>query len=343
MRHPSRLWPPRRVPRDWRVAAARALRASGTLAIVAATALRADATALWLTASGSSGAPGPSALVRTHCGAAATLPAFSFWIWGAVDAGKTLGNVSLNLTSSNASVLDFAASWWNNPAAGGLPRFEFVRDTSASGALPPLVPVTSPGDRIDGLQGFTIDAAAATGLGLAEADSVEGGAARWRIAEIQWRPVAAGTAEIFLQIGENGLNNVGEDVSVQRVTLGRSDDVLYEPQYASHRNATLAGDTADAVLTIRSLTADFNGDGTVDGLDLKTWEAAFATRVGADCTTGDADHDGDVDGRDQLLWQQAFSLARSAPATSAPEPGAAAWRLAACVAAARRRRRAASR
>lgn len=52
--------------------------------------------------------------------------------------------------------------------------------------------------------------------------------------------------------------------------------------------------------------ADFNSDGTVDGVDGTLWEAGFGTTSGAEQSDGDADHDGDVDGSDFLNWQQSF-------------------------------------
>ncbi|MBN1853321.1 MAG: hypothetical protein JW829_11375 [Pirellulales bacterium] len=59
------------------------------------------------------------------------------------------------------------------------------------------------------------------------------------------------------------------------------------------------------------LSADFNGDGQVDGEDLDLWEVGFATATGAGRSDGDADGDGDVDGNDFLAWQLNFGSTSS--------------------------------
>ena len=82
-------------------------------------------------------------------------------------------------------------------------------------------------------------------------------------------------------------------------------------------------------------TADFDGDGMVDGDDLGMWQTAFGQ--GITITELDADNDGDSDGADFLTWQR--QLGSPAPDVSAnapvPEPAtltlivlaAAGWRL----------------
>jgi hypothetical protein len=65
------------------------------------------------------------------------------------------------------------------------------------------------------------------------------------------------------------------------------------------------------------ITADFDGDGVVDGEDLSAWLNSFGPHV-----EGDSDGDGDSDGADFLAWQQ--QLHRSVPgmgtSASVPEP-----------------------
>jgi hypothetical protein len=78
---------------------------------------------------------------------------------------------------------------------------------------------------------------------------------------------------------------------------------------------------------------DFNGDASVDELDLAVWEAGFGM-TGVTRTSGDADADGDVDGADFLVWQQNLGWSPLNAATpnssNVPEPASAAL-LAACV------------
>lgn len=78
---------------------------------------------------------------------------------------------------------------------------------------------------------------------------------------------------------------------------------------------TLAAD-GTVNLALNQLAADFNGDGTVDNLDLVSWNLALGSTAG-----GDADGDGDTDGADFLIWQQQFGLSAGLPAVAAvPEP-----------------------
>ena len=51
------------------------------------------------------------------------------------------------------------------------------------------------------------------------------------------------------------------------------------------------------------VSADFNGDGLVNDLDLAIWQAGYE-----DDSAGDADGDGDVDGVDYLIWQRQSGL-----------------------------------
>ena len=69
-------------------------------------------------------------------------------------------------------------------------------------------------------------------------------------------------------------------------------------------------------------TADFNGDGQVNGADLTTWLANFGLASGAAVSQGDGNRDGTVDGTDFLVWQR--QLGSFTPVVSAdafvPEP-----------------------
>ena len=69
-------------------------------------------------------------------------------------------------------------------------------------------------------------------------------------------------------------------------------------------------------------SADFDGDGFVDGDDLAIWESGFGSTAQTTNATGDADGNGVVDGVDFLVWQR---NATNFPAASAsvPEPAAA--------------------
>ncbi len=76
-------------------------------------------------------------------------------------------------------------------------------------------------------------------------------------------------------------------------------------------------------------SADFDGDGDVDGNDFLTWQRGSGTLLGGSHASGDADGDGDIDNDDLALLS--FGLAGGATAlaanalTSVPEP--ASWGL----------------
>ena len=67
-------------------------------------------------------------------------------------------------------------------------------------------------------------------------------------------------------------------------------------------------------------SADYNGDGAVDGDDLGWWQTAF--ELGNHLIWPGADGDGDADGAEFLLWQQQVGRRAPGPAASAavPEP-----------------------
>jgi hypothetical protein len=82
-------------------------------------------------------------------------------------------------------------------------------------------------------------------------------------------------------------------------------------------------------------SADFDGDGDVDGQDFLTWQRGVGTTGTGSPSTGDANDDFDVDGDDLAVWRSQFGGAGSLGTVSAvPEPAAfamAAWLVAAAV------------
>jgi hypothetical protein len=83
------------------------------------------------------------------------------------------------------------------------------------------------------------------------------------------------------------------------------------------------------LLHINAITADFDGNGYVDGDDLDDWQ--LASQGGT--AVGDADGDGDSDGRDFLAWQRQFGAGINPTATSVavPEPATALLLIGSCV------------
>jgi hypothetical protein len=74
---------------------------------------------------------------------------------------------------------------------------------------------------------------------------------------------------------------------------------------------------ADPLATI---TADFDEDDDVDGLDFLLWEAGFGLTSGADHEDGDANDDGDVDEDDYAIWKAQFGMSDAMAAHAVPEP-----------------------
>jgi hypothetical protein len=84
-------------------------------------------------------------------------------------------------------------------------------------------------------------------------------------------------------------------------------------------------------------SADFDGDGDVDGADLNVWRGDFATAG----PQADADGDGDADGADFLAWQRQVGSTAAAPAANPiPEPASGVMLSLVLAAAATRMRRA---
>lgn len=66
---------------------------------------------------------------------------------------------------------------------------------------------------------------------------------------------------------------------------------------------------------------DFNGDGSIDGLDFLIWQAGSGATSQSDNSLGDANGDGDVNGNDLSLWQMQYGTS-TANSAAVPEPSA---------------------
>jgi hypothetical protein len=86
-------------------------------------------------------------------------------------------------------------------------------------------------------------------------------------------------------------------------------------------SATLVvtGDRRPAAITQPS--ADFDGNGVVDGQDLGLWQTSFGQAFTRPIPIADANQDGDADGADFLAWQRQLGSSQLvAAATAIPEP-----------------------
>ena len=114
--------------------------------------------------------------------------------------------------------------------------------------------------------------------------------------------VLGGTLEISLAEGFDP--TVGESYAIlnsQAGTIAGTFDSFLAPALAG-RWWSLGYQSTQVVLSIQAITADFDGNGLVDGDDLDDWQLAYQDGTNA----ADADGDGDSDGSDFLAWQRQY-------------------------------------
>jgi len=115
----------------------------------------------------------------------------------------------------------------------------------------------------------------------------------------------------------------GNDVAALYASFG-------SPSWLMDMNVDGAVDIDDVSTMItelfRTVTGDFNVDGSVDAADYVLWRKGLGS--GTTYSQGDADLDGDVDSDDLAAWQSAFGFVRQplmagsgSAAHAVPEPG----------------------
>jgi autotransporter-associated beta strand protein len=205
---------------------------------------------------------------------------------------KVLRNFSLNVVSTTATV-DFL----NSPiVVYDTQRFQYVKD-STSNSNPVLTSLRTASqvqggqaDKIMGLQGFSIGSQAGTGFGGSSCSGdahcqMNGGVPAWKVASLKFQMVQPNaTANIYLQLGENGINHVGqnglpESSSLSKVVFGAGSGPEYLAGEYSQRNWTNPNDTQDLVVE-PFIAGDFNRDGSVDAADYVVWRKGIPTTAG---------------------------------------------------------------
>jgi hypothetical protein len=82
----------------------------------------------------------------------------------------------------------------------------------------------------------------------------------------------------------------------------------------------IAAPTSLTLELVAATTADFNGDGVVDGADFLAWQRGVGVAEPA-FADGDANGDGLVDGADLAVWSEQFGPPSASPAAiGVPEP-----------------------
>jgi hypothetical protein len=128
-----------------------------------------------------------------------------------------------------------------------------------------------------------------------------------------------------------GLFSGGDDpnfghryVDITDLVAGR-DDVYIAFQYVSADTDYWAVDNLRITgFSALGETADFDGDGDIDGHDLLAWQRGFGKSAGATRADGDANASGGVNALDLDIWQSEFGTSAAGGAQAVPEPTAAA-------------------
>ena len=311
---------------------------------VAASATSVVATEIWLSPVGSVGvgsSPPTNAddiptIIHNVNQSAGTL-----FLWGRPASGKTLANWSFRIASTAPDVISLSQTAIEpfNPVLGAtdpplirdLVRWEFVNEPSAR------VDATTGDTVLSGeLQGFSISQTLRMGVGIGP-DSTgisltdpfyDADNDAWLMGQVDYTiHELVGNAELFVQIGAEGINNLGalpgqlEDSANVDVILGAQSDSALNGSTDRLINSA----TAEAVLTVlTALQADFDSDGDADGSDFLRWQRGFDT--GTLREEGDANGDGVVDAEDFAIWQVDFSATATSSGmlpTPVPEPPAA--------------------
>lgn len=160
---------------------------------------------------------------------------------------KVLQNFSVNVATFQPTI-DFLDDVFHpivvyNPLVNNIPQFQYVNDSSNSGDTSPLksdrieqqVIGGSP-DRIAGMQGFSISSSGWRGIGPSCLNdplctTTPSGVPAWLVASVSYRIVQL-PAEIFLQIGYNGMNQLDqnglpESSSLTSVVFGAGSTPVY--------------------------------------------------------------------------------------------------------------------
>jgi T5SS/PEP-CTERM-associated repeat protein len=152
--------------------------------------------------------------------------------------------------------------------------------------------------------------------------------------EISSAAMLDGTLSVSL--GSSYVPKAGDRFEILEANGGVTGD------FSTFSPPSISGFSFDYTLTANSViinvdagfvfSADFNGDGVVDGADLAIWRANFGL-MPATPAMGDANGDGKVDGADYLIWSTTLGpVPPITPAVGAvPEPGAAGMALVAAV------------
>ena len=185
---------------------------------------------------------GPTSLPEAPMVSASDGSDVLMYIWFQPDAGKMVRNFSLNLVTTDPSVVSFPSGPGSNVVYNGpvnvtgyqtTNRFQVVYDADHG------MSVNDP-DGVRGMQGFSISTSGNpyTGIGGASCAggdlycSMTNSGPAWLVGSVKTHvDVSSGTANYFLQIGANGMNYFGaaETTSQMSVVFGMDSVNLIQP------------------------------------------------------------------------------------------------------------------
>lgn len=265
------------------------------------------------------------------------VPGQALHIWVRPNAGKTLQNFSLNLVATDPNVIAFTSVEVHNDSM----RFEVVQDSTVGmdpdaddHAATACYLGDEPAERaVWGIRGFSIDELVGTGLGPAaiENDShYDSDNDAWLLSTVYYEATELGSTDLFLQIGEMGINNLHETTTQFTALFGNPSDVAQ----SADSDRCVSGNSPEATVTVvDGLLGDFDFSGVLDPADIDLLSAAVnlgTHPLGFDITTdalvnqwdrevwveelagtffGDADLNGTVEFSDFLVQSGNYNLA----------------------------------
>jgi hypothetical protein len=214
---------------------------------------------------------------------------------------------------------------FNATAFQGIVRCEYVNEPTGRGS----------GVALEDIQGFSALNQARFGVGIGSSVSSFYGdqnyhapSSSWLLATFDYMCSAEGQADIYLQIGSEGMNHQNEMSQFTNVVFGALTDA---PLNAKDKRL-VSSSSPEAHITVKAATAissDFDRDGDVDGADFITWQRGLGTtEPAASRAAGDANGDAVVDGNDLSVWQSNFGVVGQSTISQAPEPSVLAMVLA---------------
>lgn len=113
------------------------------------------------------------------------------------------------------------------------------------------------------------------------------------------------------------------DVAFYNPDTNTSDNFFIDNGHPEALILSLNGNSGGVVYAISSVTADYNGNGTVDTADYTLWRDSLGSTTNL---TADGNADGMVNNEDYLIWKRQFgsnSVESAALLTHTPEPSSA--------------------